>query len=57
MTSITPFGQDGPHRDYKAYDLTILSAGGWTWLNGWPGDTVNPASTPLRAPERSTGRG
>jgi crotonobetainyl-CoA:carnitine CoA-transferase CaiB-like acyl-CoA transferase len=45
MTSITPFGQDGPHRDYKAYDLTILSAGGWTWLNGWPGDTVNP---PLR---------
>jgi crotonobetainyl-CoA:carnitine CoA-transferase CaiB-like acyl-CoA transferase len=45
MTSITPFGQDGPHRDYKAYDLTILSAGGWTWLNGWPGDTENP---PLR---------
>jgi crotonobetainyl-CoA:carnitine CoA-transferase CaiB-like acyl-CoA transferase len=45
MTSITPFGQDGPRRDYKAYDLTILSAGGWTWLNGWPGDTENP---PLR---------
>jgi crotonobetainyl-CoA:carnitine CoA-transferase CaiB-like acyl-CoA transferase len=45
MTSITPFGQDGPHRDYKAYDLTTLSAGGWTWLNGWPGDMDNP---PLR---------
>ena len=45
MTSITPFGQDGPHRDYKAYDLTTLSAGGWTWLNGWPGDVTNP---PLR---------
>ena len=45
MTSITPFGQDGPHRDYKAYDLTTLSAGGWTWLNGWPGDMDDP---PLR---------
>jgi len=45
MTSITPFGQDGPHRDFKAYDLTTLSAGGWTWINGWPGDTENP---PLR---------
>ena len=36
MTSITPFGQDGPYRDYKAYDLTTLSAGGWAWINGWP---------------------
>jgi crotonobetainyl-CoA:carnitine CoA-transferase CaiB-like acyl-CoA transferase len=45
MASISPFGQDGPHRDFKAYDLTILSAGGWTWLNGWPGDVENP---PLR---------
>jgi len=46
MTSITPFGQDGPYRDYKAYDLTTLSAGGWAWLNGWPG---HPELPPLRA--------
>ncbi len=45
VTSISPFGQDGPHRDYKAYDLTTLSAGGWTWLNGWPG---HPEMPPLR---------
>jgi len=45
MTSITPFGQDGPYRDYKAYDLTTLSAGGWTWINGWPN---YPHLPPLR---------
>jgi crotonobetainyl-CoA:carnitine CoA-transferase CaiB-like acyl-CoA transferase len=45
MTAITPFGQDGPYRDFKAYDLTTLSAGGWTWLNGWPG---HPEMPPLR---------
>lgn len=45
MTSISPFGESGPHRDYKAYDLTTLSAGGWMWLNGWPG---HPEMPPLR---------
>src|SRR5439155_754733 len=34
-----------PDRDWKAYDLTTLSAGGWTWLNGWPG---HPEMPPLR---------
>jgi crotonobetainyl-CoA:carnitine CoA-transferase CaiB-like acyl-CoA transferase len=28
MTSITPFGQTGPHRDYKAYHLNSFHAGG-----------------------------
>ena len=46
MTSITPFGQNGPYCDYKAYDLTTLSAGGWAWLNGWPD---HPELPPLRA--------
>ncbi|MEO6196904.1 MAG: CoA transferase, partial [Dehalococcoidia bacterium] len=46
MTSIFPFGSNGPHRDYKAYDLTLLSAGGWTWLNGWPGRTEMPPLKP-----------
>lgn len=47
MTSITPFGQDGPYRDYKAYDLTIASAGGWTWVSGQPGG--DHGLPPLRA--------
>lgn len=46
MTSITPFGLSGPYRDFKAYDLTLASAGGWTTVNGMPGD---PSMPPLRA--------
>ncbi len=45
MTSIFPFGAEGPHADYEATDLTLLSAGGWTWLNGWPG---HPEMPPLK---------
>ena len=46
MTSISPFGESGPQRDYLAHDLTLLSAGGWAWLNGWPG---RPEMPPPRA--------
>ena len=46
MTSVTPFGLTGPYRDFNAYDLTLASAGGWTTVNGWPGE---PAMPPLRA--------
>lgn len=28
MTSITPFGQVGPYRDYRAYELNVYHAGG-----------------------------
>ncbi len=45
MTSIFPFGGSGPKRDYRGGDLTLLSAGGWTWLNGWPG---HPEMPPLK---------
>ncbi len=45
MASISPFGQSGPYRDYKAYDITTASAGGWTWINGWPG---HPQMPPLK---------
>jgi len=51
MTSITPFGLSGPERDYKAYDLTTASAGGWTWINGWPG---RPDMPPFKAYGRQT---
>jgi CoA:oxalate CoA-transferase len=32
MTSITPFGQTGPYRDYKAYELNLYHAGGEGYL-------------------------
>ena len=33
MTSITPFGQTGPHRDYKAYEITVYQAGGYGYVS------------------------
>jgi len=32
MASITPFGQSGPYRDYKAYQLNTYHAGGEAYL-------------------------
>jgi len=32
MTSITPFGQTGPYRDYKAYEMNLHHAGGEGYL-------------------------
>ena len=34
LTSITPFGQDGPYRDYKATDLTIMGMAGELFMTG-----------------------
>ncbi len=34
MTSVTPFGLSGPHKDYQSTDLTLWNAGGVAWLNG-----------------------
>lgn len=34
MASITPFGRDGPYRDYKADDLVAGALGGQLYLNG-----------------------
>jgi benzylsuccinate CoA-transferase BbsE subunit len=36
MASITPFGQEGPWRDYEACDLTIQSLSGFQFLCGEP---------------------
>jgi crotonobetainyl-CoA:carnitine CoA-transferase CaiB-like acyl-CoA transferase len=47
LTSITPFGLDGPYRDYAATDLTLWCAGGLASLNGGgPGSDDLP---PLKA--------
>src|SRR5215216_6635098 len=32
--SISRFGQDGPHRDFKGYELTSSAAGGWATITG-----------------------
>jgi len=34
MASITPFGQDGPYRDYKSSDLVASALGGQLYVNG-----------------------
>ena len=36
MVSITPFGQDGPYKDFKASDLTLQAMGGWLSVTGEP---------------------
>jgi benzylsuccinate CoA-transferase BbsE subunit len=36
MTSITPFGQTGPYRDYKADDITLMAMGGLMYVSGDP---------------------
>jgi benzylsuccinate CoA-transferase BbsF subunit len=47
MCSITPFGLIGPHKDYKAYELTLAHGGGWAWLS--PGGSDRPDLPPLKA--------
>ena len=32
--SISPFGQTGPYRDYKASDITLMATGGFMFLTG-----------------------
>ncbi len=34
--SLTPFGQTGPYKDYKASDLTGFAMGGYMFVTGWP---------------------
>jgi len=46
MTSITPFGMDGPNRNYRATNLVLWSAGGACYLNGAP---QRPDLPPLAA--------
>lgn len=36
VTSITPFGQAGPHRDYKASDLVVTAMSGLMYTTGDP---------------------
>jgi crotonobetainyl-CoA:carnitine CoA-transferase CaiB-like acyl-CoA transferase len=37
MVAITPFGQSGPYKDFKACDLVVEALGGWMSVTGEPG--------------------
>jgi crotonobetainyl-CoA:carnitine CoA-transferase CaiB-like acyl-CoA transferase len=45
VTSITPFGQTGPYRDYKGYAINTAGLGGQSMRTGEPGR--EPISPPL----------
>ncbi|MGE0820669.1 MAG: CaiB/BaiF CoA transferase family protein [Candidatus Binatia bacterium] len=47
MCSITPFGLTGPHKDYKACELTVAHGGGWAHIS--PGSSDRPDLPPLKA--------
>ena len=51
--SITPFGLDGPYRDYEATPATLLALGGYTYLSGDPGRA--PLTFPGRYPYYQAG--
>lgn len=36
MTSITPFGQEGPYSRYRSSEIVCWSLGGYTWITGDP---------------------
>jgi len=46
MTSITPFGQSGPYRDFKAADLTLWCLGGMAYVSGDPDRAPVQVSSP-----------
>lgn len=50
LTSISPFGQGGPYRDYKATDLVSFHMGGYASVVGGPVEDVN-TEPPLKAAE------
>lgn len=47
VTSISPFGLDGPHRDLRMHDLNVWCAGGLATLNGGGPDAAD--LPPLKA--------
>ncbi len=50
MTSVTPFGQSGPYRQYKSYPLNTFHAGGEGFcLPGGIGYQLNPDREPVKA--------
>jgi len=55
MTSITPFGQTGPYRDYKSCNLVSFHFSGMAYLNPSCGVDDIEQKPPLRGPENQSG--
>jgi len=50
MTAITPFGQEGPYRDYTGSDIAAMALGGSVYINGEPDREPLNYSFPLAYP-------
>ena len=50
VTSITPFGQTGPYRDYKGVDMIAMQMGGVAYTNPGGGIEDPDNHPPLKAP-------
>ncbi len=55
MTSITPFGQTGPHRDYKAYELNTYHGCGYGFIS--TACITEPVMPPVKAGGRQSAFG
>jgi len=47
IAAISPFGDTGPYRNWNAYELNVVNAGGWAFLS--PGASEFPELPPLKA--------
>ena len=47
IVGISPFGDSGPYRNWNAYELNVVNAGGWAFLS--PGASEFPELPPLKA--------
>jgi len=47
IAAISPFGDTGPYRNWNAYELNVVNAGGWAFLS--PGASEFPDLPPLKA--------
>jgi crotonobetainyl-CoA:carnitine CoA-transferase CaiB-like acyl-CoA transferase len=45
-TSVTPFGQTGPYKNYKASDLVVMAMSGMMYITGHPGEAPLRISFP-----------
>lgn len=46
VSALSPFGDSGPRRDWRAYELNIQHAGGWAYLG--PRGSQSPTLPPLK---------
>ena len=57
LTSITPFGQTGPYRDYKAADIVLTGMSGELYSHGRFRPAARQCQPAAGVPPRRSGRG